>query len=164
MAKDLDEVVELDDADAAILQLLLKDGSLPISEVSVRLNLNRQKVERKITKLTQLNILTGLKASVNIHNLGFNIQLIALIQTDPRIYVDEIVDSFKIFPEIYSIEHAIGKYNLIVYALCRNNAHVNSFIQKKLYRVEGIKDIYVNQITDKLLDREMRIIYDESEV
>ena len=73
---------ELDDIDRAILQLLQKDATLSVDEISAQVNLSRNACWRRIRLMEQAGIITGSVALVDPDRVGAPLTAIVLIRTN----------------------------------------------------------------------------------
>jgi Lrp/AsnC family leucine-responsive transcriptional regulator len=62
--------VELDDLDRSILELLLRDGRAPASQIADQVGLSRPAVAERIEKLERQGVIRGTTAVIEPHTLG----------------------------------------------------------------------------------------------
>lgn len=124
-------MIELSDADKAILEILAMDGRTSAAEISRRLDIPPTTVRSKIKRLEDLGVIQGYRAVINMKKLGFGIKAVVQVQLEStRVYGDFLKELPKV-EEVISAFIPTGSIDAYVTIWVKNVEHLGVFLTKK---------------------------------
>lgn len=119
--------LQLDAIDRRILNLLMKNGRMPIKEIAADVYLSSPAVSARIDALEKAGYITGYQATVNANALGYHIKAFINLEVEP-------VDKKEFYPFIEKCVNVIecncvtGDYSMILEVLFESTVHLDQFI------------------------------------
>ena len=128
--------VILDNLDFAILSFLQKDGRMSFTVIAKKLKVSIGTVRTRFNKLIEdgtINII----GRVNPDKVGFNSYAHIAVYIRPATLKERIAQKIAKMPEVSFLAGTSGDYDLEVDVMCRNNEHLEEFIND-ISRLEGV--------------------------
>jgi len=121
--------VLMDLTDYRILEILIKDGRMPMKELAQKVALSAPAVAERVKRLEEENIITGYKAIINYEKLGKTINV--LINVDINVQKTEKFTEFiNKEDSIIECHHVTGPYCKILKARLEDIASLEKLIGK----------------------------------
>ena len=119
----------MDLTDYRILEILIKDGRMPMKELAQKVALSAPAVAERVKRLEEENIITGYKAIINYEKLGKTINV--LINVDINVQKTEKFTEFiNKEDSIIECHHVTGPYCKILKARLEDIASLEKLIGK----------------------------------
>ncbi|MGD1843251.1 MAG: Lrp/AsnC ligand binding domain-containing protein [Thermonemataceae bacterium] len=134
-----DKNYQIDNTDLKILDLLLKDATMPYTEVAERVFVSPGTIHVRMKKLRQLGIVKGSQILLDYQKLGWDVSAFIGIYLNQSSIYDTIVAQLNEIPEIVSIHYTTGAYSIFLRILCRDTEHLREVLNDKIQRLEGIQ-------------------------
>ncbi|MCA9964530.1 MAG: Lrp/AsnC family transcriptional regulator [Anaerolineales bacterium] len=127
----------MDKLDRAILAHLQKDGRKPFTKIAKDLNITEGTVRNRVARLleTQAVQIIGL---VNPHQAGYEAPAMIGVSIHPPL-LGQAADQIVKLPEVSYLIMVSGEFDLLVEVLCRDRAHLASFIRDTLLQIPGVQ-------------------------
>lgn len=104
----------MESLDRRLLELLAKDSSASISELSTQLDVPTSTLHQRIKKLEARGVIIGYRAQINQHQIGLALHaLVSLTPIDPS-KPDDVVEKIRPISEIESCWSVAGTESYIV--------------------------------------------------
>lgn len=128
----------IDDIDRQIIAVLKEDGRMPFAQVARRLGVSPGMVRQRFHRLVQDGVLQVVPVT-NPLLLGYHMMaLIGVRAAGNRLR--EIARQIASFEEVIYLVICTGTYDILVEAICRDNAHLLQFLTERLRAVEGVRN------------------------
>lgn len=103
---------KLDNTDKKLLALLRKDARMPVVNLSKALHVSRATVQNRLNKLEREGIILGytVKLKQEAQQDAVRVLMSLLVEAKEE---EQIIDSLRTFPEIISVYHTNGQWDLI---------------------------------------------------
>jgi len=130
----------LDELDMKIINLLRKDGRSSYRSIANKVGISNVAVRDRINKLVRQGYIKGFFTSIDSAMIGKQVSVLFDITTNPY-------DLQGVASEIYKSEQVQrifekgGSSQLLVHALFNDLPEMQSFIEDKLYKTEGIVQV-----------------------
>lgn len=126
----------MDDTDRRLLALLRKDARTPVIALAKELKVSRATVQNRISKLERDGVILGYTIKLNHQAESNVVKAIMSISVEAK---DEsnVLDQLHKFPEILSIYHTNGHWDLIAEIQAENL----SFLGELLGRIRSVEGI-----------------------
>lgn len=121
--------VVLDLTDYRILEILIKDGRIPMKELAQKVALSAPAVAERVKRLEEEGIITGYKAAINYEKLGKKINV--LINIDVNVQkAEKLMEFIKNEDSIIECHHVTGPYCKILKARLEDIGSLEKLIGK----------------------------------
>lgn len=130
------EHLRLDEADLGIITELQRDGRRGVAEIADTLNVHRNTVSVKLKRLIDKRVVTP-AIYVKPPALGYNAAGVIGIKVAPG-EIDAVIGLIQPLQNVHNVFVSLGRYQIILWGLFRDQDELHSFITKELGRVPGI--------------------------
>ncbi|MFA4661729.1 Lrp/AsnC family transcriptional regulator [Pyrococcus kukulkanii] len=137
----------LDDVDKKIIEILQKDGKVPLREISKITGLAESTIHERIKRLRESGILKKFTAIVDPEALGYTMLAFILIKVKAGKY-SEVASKLVKYPEIMEVYETTGDYDMVVKIRTKNSEELNNFLDMvgSIDGVEGTHTMIVLKI------------------
>lgn len=120
----------MESLDRLLLELLAKDSSASISELSSQLDVPSSTLHQRIKKLEARGVITGYRAQINQREVGLTLHaLVSLTPIDPS-KPDDIVEKIQPITEIESCWSVAGTESYIVKVAVAEPSELEALLAK----------------------------------
>ena len=133
----------LKDEDRRILRYLQSDPTLSPSELSDRSGLSPQTVSRRLARLEEDGVITGLTARIDWTKLGYTVEVslrFTLDKTQPRAF-DDFLAAARAVPEVLEIQTFLGRVDVRLSVIARDMPHYQQIYRDKILTLPHIAEI-----------------------
>ena len=141
-----DSSVALDATDAAILEVLQRDGRAPFAAIAREVGLSETAVRQRCQRVFDAG-LVSIVATGDPLRLGVAVDAIHLVQVDALEH-ESVADVVAAMPEVRYVGVTLGGSVLIVESLHRSPDHLHAFIVDRLSSLSGVKEVNSHQVVD----------------
>ncbi|MGC8992214.1 MAG: Lrp/AsnC family transcriptional regulator [Thermoplasmata archaeon] len=142
--------MELDETDMKIIELLKKNGRMPLEEMSKELNASKSTIHYRIKKLEEEGIIEGYTVNLNYKKLGYSVNAVICARVNfSEMKYHEIIEEIKKLDQIISIESLLGENDLLIHIISKNEEHLKEEL-KKLINIKGIERTSTYIIIEKV--------------
>lgn len=140
--------MELEDRDRAILALLQADARLSNQDLAERLGMSASSCWRRVKQLEEAGVITGYHAGIDPRRAGLAFD--AIIHVRLTRHSREIVERFTAevmrHDEVLDCFATTGAADYHLRVLCRDLDAFNAFMERTLFRLDGIANIQTNLV------------------
>ena len=130
---------EIDNIDLKILSLLMKDATIPYTEIGKQVFVSAGTVHVRMKKMEQMGVVIGSQLIVNYSKIGFDITaFIGIFLKESTLY-QQVVNELTLIPEILSMNYTTGNYSIFAKLICKNTQHLMQLLQDKVQKINGIE-------------------------
>lgn len=129
-------LVDLDDADKALVEELQRDGRLPYTKLAASVGLSEAAVRQRVQRLIDDNVVQ-IVAVTDPLRLGFRRQAMVGVRTEGDIRV--VADSLAAIPEIDYVVFTSGSFDLLFEIVCEDDEHLLDLLNDKVRSVPGVR-------------------------
>jgi Lrp/AsnC family transcriptional regulator, regulator for asnA, asnC and gidA len=128
--------VRLDESDLSIIRELQNDGRRGVAEIADTLSLHRNTVSTKLKRLIDKRIVNPF---IYVHPpaLGYNAAAVIGIKVAPG-EIDTVVGLIEAMPNVHNVFVCLGRYDIVLWGLFRDQDELHSFITTELGKARGI--------------------------
>lgn len=128
--------IKLDESDLGIIRELQNDGRRGIAEIADTLDIHRNTVSLKLKRLIDKRIVNP---SIYVHPpaLGYKAAAVIGIKVAPG-EIDAVAGLIEAFPNVHNVFVCLGRYDIVLWGLFRDQDELHSFITKDLGKARGI--------------------------
>ena len=126
----------MDELDNAIVSFLQKNGRVPYTEISQKLNVSEGTVRNRVSRLLKEGIvrIVGIADPAKV---GYTVAAMIAINVQGA-KGEEVAKQIAALPEVSDVFMVSGEFDLMVQIYCRDSEHLSTFINKALRTIPGI--------------------------
>lgn len=133
-------IMKLDKTDLAILNILQKEGRLPIAELATRIHLTTSPCSDRVKRLEKLGIIESYQACLSVEKLGLPLVIfihVSLDQSNMSIFTQfaEVANEISEIEECYSVT---GDFDVTLKIRVKDIAEFQDFMATKFLELPGI--------------------------
>jgi Lrp/AsnC family transcriptional regulator, regulator for asnA, asnC and gidA len=130
---------EIDNIDLKILSLLMKDATIPYTEIGKLVFVSAGTVHVRMKKMEQLGIVIGSQLIIDYTKIGYDITaFIGIFLKESSLY-QQVVNELTQIPEILSMNYTTGNYSIFAKLICKNTQHLMQLLQDRIQKINGIE-------------------------
>lgn len=129
----------LDDLDRKILHELEEDGRRALREIGRSVGASEATIRARVKRLQDLKILR-IVAFADPEQLGGTQLGLVFVSVEPGRH-DEVVAALVEYDEVTYVSTVMGRADLCVEVSTKDNAEMWSFLQEKLYSLDGVRQV-----------------------
>ena len=127
---------EADEIDLKIIDLLQKDGRMPIQEIATQVNITSSAVRKRIQRMEDAGIMR-IVAVTDFNAAGFDLLLAIAIEVEHR-RSEEVGRELAALPQVFSVNLTTGVHDLDILVGVKNFEELSQFMHEELPKVKGI--------------------------
>ena len=148
--------MQIDAIDQRILARLQEDGHLSNQDLAEQVALSPSACLRRVRALEEAGLIRGYRAVLDAEKLGFELEAIVHVSLDqPRAgWHEEFMAGIALHDEITEACIVTGASNYILTVRTRNLAAFSNFVEDKLSKIPGMRDLCSHIVMRKVKNRE----------
>jgi Lrp/AsnC family transcriptional regulator len=133
----------LDRIDRRILDVLQRDGALPVAEVAVRIGLSTTTCWRRIQALEQAGVIRGRVAVLDRAALGLDVTIFAHVKlsTQGRDAIAAFAEAIRERPEVLDCYTTMGEWDFMLRIVTRDIKAYEAFYLDHLSKLPYVQSI-----------------------
>jgi Lrp/AsnC family transcriptional regulator len=133
----------LDRSDRLILDLLQREGALPVAEVAARTGLSTTTCWRRIQQLEQDGVIRGRVALLNRSALGLDVTIFAHVKlsTQGRDAIAAFAEAIRERPEVLDCYTTMGEWDFMLRIVTRDIKAYEAFYLDHLSKLPNVQSI-----------------------
>jgi len=131
--------MQLDDLDRNILAILMKNASIPYTEIAKQLHVSGGTVHVRMNKLEDKGIVVGSSLRIDPAKLGYDISAFLGIYLNKSSLYEEVVKELIAIPEIVNAHYTTGNYSIFAKIVCKDTNHLRQVLHDKIQQIRGIQ-------------------------
>ncbi|MGB7654994.1 MAG: Lrp/AsnC family transcriptional regulator [Novosphingobium sp.] len=139
----MDDILQFDSIDWAILRVLQRDASLPVHEVGERVGLSSNACWRRIKRLEESGVIAARVALLDAEKLGLGTTVFVAIRTqrhDPA-WLEMFSKGVAAIDEISECHRMAGDVDYLLKLVVRDIAHYDRIYRKLIAAVPDLADV-----------------------
>jgi Lrp/AsnC family transcriptional regulator, leucine-responsive regulatory protein len=139
-------VIDLDDADRAILRALVTDAGVSAGALGRRLGLSQPAAWRRVQRLTEAGILAGQRVTVDRAALGFGVTVFLGVKlaTKGRVSLEDFERAVVAIPEVQVVQHVLGLFDYRLRVVARDIADFERVLRRRIMTLPGVGQVEAN--------------------
>jgi len=127
----------LSELDFKIMRHVIDDGRKSLTDIAKDLNVSVGTISNHLTRLQNDGVLLVF-GQVDPNRIGFNAYAQVFIAVRPANKIDAIARAIMTIPEVSFVAQISGEFDLEINVMCRDNDHLTSVLNERVYTLEGI--------------------------
>ena len=131
---------EVDDIDRQIIKALNANGRISYTDLAKDIGLSRVAIQARINSLMEEGVIERFTAVINPEKLGITVSAFFNVEVEPK-YLRAVADTLADEPAVTSLYHMTGPSKLHMHGLFTNNKEMETFLNDKLYKLQGVVSV-----------------------
>lgn len=145
MKKYKENIDKLSETDLKIIEILRKDGRIPISEISKETNIAESTIIYHIKKLHSKKIIRGYIPVLDFNKLGWKVFSHLGIEVEPD-KITPVCKKLAEFDQITDVLECSGKFDIIASIYSHDLETLSLFLDQEIRKIPGVKEVDVTPI------------------
>ena len=139
-------MIDLDDIDRAVLRELSLEGDLSAGELGRRLGISQPAAWRRVRRLEEAGILTGLRVEVDHAALGFGVTVFLGVKlaTRGRVSLEDFERAVQAIPEVQLVQHVLGMFDYRLRVVARDITDFERVLRRRIMTLPGVGNVEAN--------------------
>ena len=139
-------MIDLDDLDRAILREMSLAGDLSAGELGRRLGMSQPASWRRVKRLEEAGILSGLRVEVDRAALGFGVTVFLGVKlaTRGRVSLEDFERAVQAIPEVQVVQHVLGMFDYRLRVVARDIADFERVLRRRIMTLPGLGQVEAN--------------------
>ncbi|TND09307.1 MAG: transcriptional regulator [Bacteroidetes bacterium] len=130
---------QLDKLDRQILRILVRDATIPYTDIAKELVVSGGTIHVRMKKLREMGVVTGSHLSVNPAKLGYDITAFIGIYLDKGSEYHDAVARMKKIPELVELHYTTGSYSMFAKIICKSTEHLRQVLNEKIQTIRSVE-------------------------
>ncbi len=130
---------QIDKLDKQILSMLMKDATIPYTEIAKELVVSAGTIHVRMNKLKETGVVLGSHVEVNSAKVGYDICAFLGIFLDKGSEYNEAVMRLKKIPEIVELHYTTGVYSMFAKIVCKDTQHLREVLNEHIQAIKGVQ-------------------------
>ncbi|MGB3148942.1 MAG: Lrp/AsnC family transcriptional regulator [Paracoccaceae bacterium] len=139
-------MIDLDDADRAILRALVADATQSAGAVGRALGLSQPAAWRRIRRLEEAGVIAGRRIDLDSAALGFGVTVFLGVKlaTKGRVSLEDFERAATAIPEVQVVQHVLGLYDYRLRVTARDLADFERVLRRRVMTLPGVGNVEAN--------------------
>ncbi|HLC82583.1 MAG TPA: Lrp/AsnC ligand binding domain-containing protein [Bacteroidia bacterium] len=130
---------QLDKLDKQILSMLMKDATIPYTEIAKELVISAGTIHVRMKKLTDLGVVLGSHLEIDPSKVGYDVCAFLGIFLEKGSEYNDAVIRLKKIPEVIELHYTTGVYSMFAKIVCRDTQHLREVLNEHIQTIKGIQ-------------------------
>ena len=139
-------MIDLDDADRALLRALSADATLNAGALGRRFGLSQPAAWRRIRRMEDAGVLAGQRVVVDKPAIGFGVTVFLGIKlaTKGRVSLEDFERAVTAIPEVQVVQHVLGLFDYRLRVVARDIADFERILRRRIMILPGVGQVEAN--------------------
>lgn len=139
-------MIDLDDMDRALLRALAREGELSAGELGRRFGLSQPAAWRRLRRLEEAGVLSGLHREVDRAALGFGVTVFLGIKlaTRGRVSLEDFERAVTAIPEVQVVQHVLGLFDYRLRVVARDISDFERVLRRRIMTLPSVGQVEAN--------------------
>lgn len=130
---------QLDKLDKQILSMLMKDATIPYTEIAKELVISAGTIHVRMKKLIELGVVLGSHLEINPTKVGFDVCAFLGIFLEKGSEYNDAVTRLRKVPEVVELHYTTGVYSMFAKIVCRDTQHLREVLNEHIQTIKGVQ-------------------------
>ncbi len=149
---------EIDKLDKQILSLLMKDATLPYTDIAKKLVVSGGTVHVRMKKLQEMGVVKGSQFMIDPMKIGYDICAFLGIFLEKGSEYNEAVARMKQIDEIVELHYLTGTYSMFAKIVCRDTNHLREVLNEKIQSIKGVSRTETFISLEESIKRQIKVV------
>jgi Lrp/AsnC family transcriptional regulator for asnA, asnC and gidA len=137
--KNDNENISLDEVDLKILAMLMKDATVPYTDIAKKLLVSGGTIHVRMKKLNEIGVVKGSELIIDPSKMGFDIAAFIGIYLEKGSLYHNVAKELNKIPEVVELHYTTGIYSMFAKLVCKNTQNLRDVLNEKIQSIKGIQ-------------------------
>ena len=148
---------QIDKLDRQILSILMKDATIPYTDIAKELLVSGGTVHVRMKRLLEMGVVKGSQFVVDPMKVGYDICAFLGIFLEKGSEYNDAVARMKKIDEIVELHYLTGTYSMFAKILCRDTNHLREVLNEKIQSIKGVSRTETFISLEESIKRQIKI-------
>jgi len=153
----------IDKLDKQILSILMKDATMPFTDIAKQLFVSGGTIHVRMKKLKSMGIVKSANLTVDYNKLGYDVCAFLGIYLNKSSLYDEVAAQLVAIPEVVGAHYTTGNYSIFAKVICQDTNHLRKVLHDKIQPIAGIQRTETFISLEESINRPINIVEDDAE-
>jgi Lrp/AsnC family transcriptional regulator for asnA, asnC and gidA len=129
----------IDSLDKQILSILMRDATIPYTEIAKELIISGGTVHVRMKKLQEMGVVVSANLIIDPSKIGYDICAFLGIFLEKGSEYNKAVDAMKGIEEIVELHYTTGTYSMFAKIICRDTQNLRQVLNEKIQAIPGVQ-------------------------
>ena len=139
----------MDDKDMKILNILMRDGRKPYTEIAKELGTSESSIRKRIKKMEEEGVIKGYKVEVEPCKIGYSVVALTGFDTNPEDFLS-VAHKLCDVEEIKKVWTSTGDHMIMTEIWAKDGKELSEILFNKVGKIDGIKKVCPAIILEQL--------------
>ena len=154
---------KIDNLDKKILEIIMKNASIPSKDVALECGVSRAAIHQRIQRMIDMKVITGSGYHVNPKILGYATCTYIGIKLERGSMYRDVVPELEKIKEIVECHFTTGPYTMLIKLYAHDNEHLMELLNDKIQHIPGVTATETLISLDQSISREIPIYHDDKQ-
>jgi Lrp/AsnC family transcriptional regulator for asnA, asnC and gidA len=133
------EKISLDKVDLQILSILMKDATVPYTDIAKKLLVSGGTIHVRMKKLNEMGVVKGSELIIDPSKMGFDISAFIGVYLEKGSLYHNVAKELGKIPEVVELHYTTGIYSMFAKLVCKNTQNLRDVLNEKIQSIKGIQ-------------------------
>ncbi|MCX6295362.1 MAG: Lrp/AsnC ligand binding domain-containing protein, partial [Bacteroidetes bacterium] len=128
-----------DKLDKQILSMLMKNSTIPYTEIAKELVVSAGTVHVRMNKLIDAGVVRGSHLEIDPAKIGYDVCAFLGIFLEKGSEYNDAVARLKKVPEVVELHYTTGVYSMFAKIVCRDTQHLREVLNEHIQTIKGVQ-------------------------
>ena len=149
---------QIDKLDRQILSILMKDATIPFTDIAKELLVSGGTVHVRMKKLHEMGVVKGSQFVISPAKIGYDICAFLGIFLEKGSEYNDALARMKKIDEIVVLHYLTGTYSMFAKILCRDTNHLREVLNEKIQTIKGVSRTETFISLEESFKRQIKIV------
>jgi Lrp/AsnC family transcriptional regulator for asnA, asnC and gidA len=149
---------EIDKLDKEIISILMKDATVPFTEIAKKLIVSGGTIHVRMNKLKKAGIVKGSQLIIDPSKIGYDITAFIGVYLEKGSLYHNVAKDMKKLPEVVEIYYTTGSYSMFAKIICMNTQNLREVLNEKIQSIKGIQRTETFISLEESIKRQVKIL------
>ncbi|AEH06600.1 winged helix-turn-helix transcriptional regulator [Methanothermococcus okinawensis] len=139
----------MDEKDMKILNILMREGRKPYTEIAKELRTSESSVRKRVRKMEEEGIIKGYNINIEPSKIGYNVVALTGFDTNPEDFLT-VANKLCEFEEVKKVWTSTGDHMIMTEIWAKDGRELSNILFNKIGKIEGIKKVCPAIILEQL--------------
>ena len=129
----------IDSLDKQILSILMRDATIPYTEIAKELIISGGTVHVRMKKLHEMGVVVSANLIIDPAKIGYDICAFLGIFLEKGSEYNKAVDAMKKIEEIVELHYTTGAYSMFAKIICKDTQNLRQVLNEKIQAIPGVQ-------------------------
>lgn len=149
--------IDVDELDLKILSILMKDATVPYTDIAKKLLVSGGTIHVRMKKLNEMGVIKGSELIIDPSKMGYDISAFIGVYLEKGSLYHNVAKELNKIPEVVELHYTTGIYSMFAKLVCKNTQNLRDVLNEKIQSIKGIQRTETFISLEESFKRQVRI-------